>query len=176
MELNGSDNQGFLRSETIVILQKSQIFCMNELEDESYIFEKPYASTKFFQKEVSPGFASLWVKNVYFQKWSESERMQQVCFANVITHSLKCFKSQTIYFWKALYVYFICYEQSFVSFGRLMGQKLLASERRENKKCCLLFQVCMRRMGMPCGAFQAYFEIRSYFKANMRRIHCQCAA
>ena len=75
---------------------------MNELRDESYIFEKVYESPKFDMNKVFCDFAQKYAKNVDFQKWSGFGRILQTCLANVITHSLGNFRSQTLYPWKGL--------------------------------------------------------------------------
>ena len=85
------------RPDSVVILQKSYLFDMNELRDESYIFEKVYVSPKFDMNKVSCDFAHRYAKNVDFQKWSGFGRILQTCLVNVINHSFGNFKIQTLY-------------------------------------------------------------------------------
>ena len=92
------------RPDSVVILQKSYLFDMNELRYESYIFEKVYVSPKFDMNKVSCDFAHRYVKNVDFQKWSGFGWILQTCLANVINHSFGNFKSQTLYPWKGLWI------------------------------------------------------------------------
>ena len=95
---NCLQNKEFIRSENSVILQKSYLPYMNDLGDESYIYENLYVSPKFYVNKVSCDFAMRYAENVDFWKWSGFGRILQTCHANVISYSLELFKSQTLHF------------------------------------------------------------------------------